>query len=140
MKTAALPQGFPVGRLRLSKTLPRAISGRATGYVGKLPPMISPLGGQAPARGHGSTQESDVSKIRARGKGTLSEILSAKATEKNVTQDRSPSMHHGESLPPDGGANVNKGTGQVRDAMPEGGLKAASARQLLRERLASIRV
>jgi hypothetical protein len=76
MKTAAIPQGFPVGRLKLTKVLAdryRPIPGR------QLPQMITPYGGTPPQRHTGSTLQGDIGKIQARGRGALSELMAAKA-------------------------------------------------------------
>jgi hypothetical protein len=136
-KLAKLPGGFPIGRLNLSRVIPRAISDRAVGTSRSLPPMVSPLGGQAPGRTPSSTQQGDVRTIQARGKGTLSETIAAKANQKTAPQDRSPMVSNGEALPHDDGANVSRGTGTVHDVSAK---KEASARQLLREHLSDLRV
>lgn len=99
--------------------------------------MIGPYGGQPPARRPGSTMQGDIKSLQARGKGTLSEFVSAKSNPQDIRTDRSPMLSQGEN-PSDvtSGANVNRGSGLVRDAET----KAASARQLLRERIADLRV
>ena len=98
--------------------------------------MISPFGGQAPSRTPQSTQEGDVRSINARGKGTLSQFM---ATKKTVQQDirggTEPHMPNSVAAPTDGADQVAQGSGQRREADIQ-----KVARQLLRERLASLRV
>jgi hypothetical protein len=139
VKIAALPQGFPVGRLNLSGNLSRAINGRATGYTPTLPPMISPYGGVAPQRGADSTMQGDVSTIKARGKGTLSQLVAAKSKPTGMPDARTPNVTQDGAPPGDGVGDTARGDGVVRDSHAEA-VKAASARQLLRERLADLRV
>lgn len=131
MKEAAK---FLSENLDLIKYLQKSAPVRAGGQVRSLPAMVRPLGGKAESYSPGSTFQGHVSKIQARGKGALSEIVSAKATEKNVSGDRTPSVHHGEIFPPDGGADVAKGgNGTTRPAEPEA--KVALARELLKAAL-----
>lgn len=116
-KEAAIPQGFPVGRVRLTKHLSASFRARqAGGGTRPLPPMITPYGGTAPARKHNSTLQGDVRSIQARREGTLSQFLAGKSTPQNLQTQYPPTLATA-SIPPDvvGEPQVQHGTGTVRD-------------------------
>lgn len=115
-KDATIPQGFPVGRVRLTKHLTTAFRGRASGGR-SLPPMITPYGGTPPARKHNSTFQGDVRSIQARREGTLSQFFAAKNTPQSLQTQYPPTLATG-SMPPDvaGPPEIQHGTGTTRDA------------------------
>ncbi len=92
MKKEAIPDGFPVGRVRLTKHLTQVFRGRGASSLSKLPPLITPYGGTAPIRRPGSTLEHDVKTIGARGQGTLTQFLAAKEHPTNLHTDLPPTL------------------------------------------------
>lgn len=134
MNKEAIPQGFPVGRVRLTKHLTQMFRQRELGGLSRKTEMISPYGGTAPSRRKGSTFEGDVRSIQARREGTLSQFVAAKKNPQDLRTQSPPTLSTG-GVGHDvaSGENVNRGTGIVRDAEKQ-------AHQLLRERLAQLRV
>jgi len=139
VKKEAIPQNFPMGA-RLSERLSKSF--RTRGYAASpsrsLPPMISPYSRPAPQRRQGATLQGDIRSIRARNDGTLSQIMAAKSAPNALKSSDHPTLSTG-GVDSDvsSGANVNRGTGLIRDAETQ---KVADARQLLRERLSALRV
>lgn len=92
MKKEAVPAGFPVGRLRLTKQLTQMFRSRGSSPTSKLPPMVTPFGGTAPVRKPGSTFEHDARTIAAREKGTLTQFLAAKEQPLTLHTDNPPNL------------------------------------------------
>jgi hypothetical protein len=95
--------------------------------------MVSPLGGQAPGRTPTSTQQGDVRTIQARGRGTLSETVAAKANQKVAPQDRSQVTPHGEAMPHNEGDGASRGSSPFQDVRAQ-----KEARAVLRESLGKL--
>lgn len=130
-----LPPNFPVGRLQLSKGLKDGFKSRAYGIPSRNIPMISPFGGLPPARRQGSTLQGDARSIQARQEGTLSQFMAAKNNPQDLRTQHPPTLSTGGvSNEVTSGQDVHRGTGLVRDAGEK------SAHQLLRERVARLRV
>lgn len=76
-----MPRNFPVGRLRLSRSLSDGMRRRHIG-LGRPSPLLSRYGGPPP-KWKGSIQAT-VSQIAARGRGAISEFAASRQTPRNI--------------------------------------------------------
>lgn len=116
-----LPRNFPVGNIRLSQHLNRAVRGNP---LSRQIPLIAPFSGPAP-RWDGHEPMENISRaLQARKGGTIQEFIAAKTHPTELKGQQPPHLST-QSLPPEvmTEPKVEGGSGTVRDAE---GAKAAS--------------
>lgn len=116
-----IPKNFPVGNIRLSQHLNRAVRGNP---LSRQVPLIAPFSGPAP-RWDGRAPIRNIHKaIQAREGGTLRQFVTARTHPTELKTQQPPHLST-QSLPPEvmSDPKVEGGSGTVRDAEPA---KAAS--------------
>lgn len=108
-----IPGRFPVGRVRLSQAIQSGLRSSRGGLTRPIP-LIGPYSGPAPRAGLPIEKARET--IRAREGGTLREFLAAKHDPGSLRTTTGPELHQGSAPAELAQPDVQRGSGQVRDA------------------------
>lgn len=114
---SAVPKGFPVGRLRLSRQLGDSLRRGGAPSLRRPIPLISPYGGPAPKWDGKAPVENVRETIRARGEGgTLRQFVTAKTHPTELKTQYPPQMSTMQTPSEFSNPEVQRGQGVTRDA------------------------
>ncbi len=113
MNKDAIPQSFPVGRIRLIRML---AARKATGATRALPPLMARAGGPQPKWRMGQSQGDVKRSIQARMEGGTFAQWAASRHAPEATPRTSTGPMMTEGTPSFGETNVTAGSGSTRDA------------------------